>query len=144
MTEKKTVTNGNPAGERKEIKKEGKHVHKAEAKKEEHKKEEKKEVKKEGKKTLEEIETEIQDLTVIKYPLITEKAVNMIEAENKLTFIVDKNADKISVKKSIEGLYRVKVNAVNIIKDMKSRKKAIVTIDKKYKADDIATKLGVI
>ncbi|MCR4335896.1 MAG: 50S ribosomal protein L23 [archaeon] len=145
MAEKKTVTKGNPTGGKKEIKKEEKHVHKAEAKKEEKKevKKEEKEVKK-GKKSLEEIETEIQDLTVIKYPLITEKAVNMIEAENKLTFIVDKNADKLSIKKSIEGLYKVKVNAVNILKDMKSRKKAIVTIDKKYKADDIATKLGVI
>jgi len=112
---------------------------KAEAKVE--KKEEKKPSKK---KTKEELDLELRSLDIIKYPLITEKAVNMIEAENKLTFIVDKTATKNTVRNSIETLYKVKVKSVNILKDMKSRKKAIVTIDKKYKADDIATKLGVI
>ena len=110
-------------------------------------KEEKKEVKeqvKKAKKTKEEIEQEIKNLDVIKYALITEKAVNMIEAENKLVFVVNKNANKELVRAAVEGLYKVKVKSVNIIKDMKARKKAIVTIDKKFKADSIATKLGVI
>ncbi len=99
---------------------------------------------KKGKKTIGEIQAEMRSLTIIKYPLITEKAVNMIEAENKLVFIIDGSATKTMVKKAIEDLYKVKVKSVNIMKDMKSRKKAIVTIDKKFKADDIATKLGVI
>ncbi|HZX20642.1 MAG TPA: 50S ribosomal protein L23 [archaeon] len=107
------------------------------------KKEEKQEQKK-TKKTLAEIESEMHALHMIKFPLITEKAVGMIDSQNKLTFIVDRNATKHSVKKSVEDAYKVKVKKVNIIKDMKARKKAIVTIDKKFKADDIATKLGVI
>ena len=99
---------------------------------------------KKQKKSREEIETELRSLEIIKYPLITEKAVNMIEAENKLIFVVNKNATKPIVKEAVEKLYKVKVSAVNIIRDMKSRKKAIVTISKEFKADDIATKLGVI
>jgi len=99
---------------------------------------------KKQKKSREEIETELRSLEIIKYPLITEKAVNMIEAENKLIFVVNKNATKPMVKEAVEKLYKVKVSAVNIIRDMKSRKKAIVTISKEFKADDIATKLGVI
>ena len=100
--------------------------------------------KKKSKRTVEEIEAEMQGLNVIKYPLITEKAVNMIETQNKLVFVIDGNADKIMVKKAVENLYKVKVSKVNILKDMKSRKRAIVTINKKFRADDIATKLGVI
>ena len=86
----------------------------------------------------------LEDLAVVFYPLVTEKSVNMIEAENKLIFVVNKNATKPMVKEAVEKLYKVKVSKVNIIKDMKARKKAIVTISKEFKADDIATKLGVI
>ena len=91
-----------------------------------------------------ELEAAMADLDVLKFPLVTEKAVNMIEAENKLTFVVAKDADKPRVKKAVENLYKVKVTAVNIIRDMKSRKRAIVSLDKKFKASDVATKLGVI
>lgn len=91
-----------------------------------------------------ELEAAMDDLDVLKFPLVTEKAVNMIEAENKLTFVVAKNADKPRIKKAVENLYKVKVVAVNIIRDMKSRKRAIVSLGKKFKASDVATKLGVI
>ena len=131
--EKKAATKGSPGGE---VKKET--VEKAKPKAVE-----KKPAKKQ-KKSREEIEAEIRSLDILKYPLITEKAVNMIEAENKLIFVVNKNATKPIVKEAVEKLYKVKVSKVNIIKDMKSRKKAIVTISKEFKADDIATKLGVI
>ncbi|GEM_PF-66734 len=91
-----------------------------------------------------ELEAAMADLDVLKFPLVTEKAVNMIEAENKLTFVVAKDADKPRIKKAVENLYKVKVRAVNIIRDMKSRKRAIVSLDRKFKAADVATKLGVI
>ena len=84
------------------------------------------------------------DASIVFYPLVTEKAVNMIEAQNKLCFIVSEKANKTSVKKAIEAMYGAKVDAVNIVRDMKGRKKAIVKINKKFKADEIAMKLGVI
>ncbi len=86
----------------------------------------------------------LQDMEVIIHPLVTEKAVNMIEAENKLTFIVNDNSSKPEIKKVLEEAYGIKIVKVNIIRDMKGRKKAIVKLDKKFKASELATKLGVL
>ena len=81
---------------------------------------------------------------MILFPLITEKAVNMIESENKLCFIVSKKATKADVKKAVEKAYAIKIDSVNVLLDRKGRKKAIVKVNKEFKADEIATKLGVI
>ncbi|MFH1586912.1 MAG: 50S ribosomal protein L23 [Candidatus Diapherotrites archaeon] len=89
-------------------------------------------------------EQQLKGLEIIKYPLITEKAVNMIETENKMVFIVAKSANKQMVKEAVESLYGIKVDSVNIMKDTKSRKKALVKINTKFKAEDLATKLGVL
>ncbi|MDO8625187.1 MAG: 50S ribosomal protein L23 [Candidatus Diapherotrites archaeon] len=88
---------------------------------------------------------QLADLTdILFYPLITEKAVGMIEKENKLAFIVSDRADKASVKKAVQDVYAVKVLDVNLIRDRKGRKKAFVRLDKAFKASDVAIKLGVI
>ncbi len=81
---------------------------------------------------------------VLLFPLITEKAVNMIESENKICFVVNKKSGKKDVKNAVETLYNVKVDSVKILNDLKGRKKAIVKINKKFKADELATKLGVL
>lgn len=86
----------------------------------------------------------LHDLEVVLYPLVTEKSVNMIEAENKITFIVNDNATKPEVKKVLQEAYGIKVTKINVIRDMKGRKKAIVQLDKKFKASELATKLGVL
>lgn len=106
-------------------------------------KEEKAPAKKEAKPTVKP-EQALKAFDVVLYPLITEKAVNAIEAENKITFVVKKTASRPEVKQAIEKLYEVKVDYVNTIKDMKGRKKAIVQINKEHKASDLAMKLGVI
>jgi large subunit ribosomal protein L23 len=51
---------------------------------------------------------------VILSPVITEKSTNL-NALNKLTFKVAKDANKTSIKKSIETLYKVEVIKVNTI-----------------------------
>jgi len=81
---------------------------------------------------------------IIMHPLISEKAVNMIEKENKICFIVNKNSTKQEIKEALEKEYNVKIDKVNIINDMKGRKKAIVKINKAFKANDIAMKIGII
>lgn len=48
----------------------------------------------------------------IKYPIVTEKSAGLFE-KNQYTFIVDKNCDKIMIKKTIEFLFNVKVIKVN-------------------------------
>jgi ribosomal protein L23 len=78
------------------------------------------------------------------YPLITEKAVGLIESQNKLGFVVRESAGKQEIKKAVEDRFEVKVVAINLIRDRKGRKKAFVKLDKKFKAGDIAIKLGVI
>lgn len=51
---------------------------------------------------------------IILSPVITEKSTNL-NALNKLTFKVAKGANKSSIKKSIEKLYKVEVIKVNTI-----------------------------
>jgi large subunit ribosomal protein L23 len=116
---------------------------KKQAKQEDAKNEVKEEVK--GKKEVK-IKTNatIADLEVVFYPLVTEKAVNMIEGENKITFIVSDKATKNSVKNVLQKAYNVKVEKVNIVRDRRGRKKAIIRLSKENKAQDLATKLGVL
>jgi ribosomal protein uL23 len=99
---------------------------------------EKKEIKKASTEEL------LKDYEVIIHPLISEKAVNAIEAENQLTFVVNKKASKTDVRNAVESMFAVKVDSVRILRDMKGRKKAMVKINKEFKADEIATKLGVL
>lgn len=51
--------------------------------------------------------------TILVKPLITEKADTLSESKSQYTFIVDKNANKIEIKKAVEALYTVNVEAVN-------------------------------
>ena len=82
--------------------------------------------------------------SIVKHPLISEKAVGMIETQNKLSFIVGKAFTKSDVKRAVEKMYNVKVDRVQVINDMRGRKKAIVKINTQYRADEIATKLGIL
>lgn len=81
---------------------------------------------------------------ILLHPLVTEKAVNMIEKENKITFIVNDTSTKKEIKKEIEKKFKVKIEALNILRDRKGRKKAITRLKKEFKATDLAVKLGVI
>lgn len=80
---------------------------------------------------------------VILFPLITEAAVNLIESENKLVFIVNLRANKLQIKNAIEELYDVKVKKVNLLITFQGQKKAFVTLTPEYKASDLAIKLGI-
>ncbi|PKR81231.1 50S ribosomal protein L23 [Brumimicrobium salinarum] len=50
--------------------------------------------------------------TIIKKPLITEKATLDSEMNNRFTFLVDPTANKIEIKKAVESIYGVTVDAV--------------------------------
>lgn len=51
-------------------------------------------------------------MSVLLKPLVTEKVANLNEA-GKFGFIVDKNANKVEIKKEIEETYGVNVKSVN-------------------------------
>ena len=75
---------------------------------------------------------------------MSEKAVGMIEKENKIIFVVEKEATKAQIKKAIEELYGVKVEKVNTIRTIKGPKKALVKLSKESSALDLATKLKLM
>ena len=81
--------------------------------------------------------------SVVLYPLMTEDAVNLIENENKLSFIVDLKSNKGTIKRAVEELYNVKVSKVNTVVTSKGLKKAYVKLQPEYKASDIAIRLGI-
>ena len=51
---------------------------------------------------------------VIKRPLITEKANILKEKENKVSFVVDRGANKAEIKEAVEHLLKVKVLHVHV------------------------------
>jgi len=84
-------------------------------------------------------------MDIIIKPIITEKMTNQAEELNRYGFIVNRSANKIQIRKAIEDLYGVKVDAVNTMRyggKLKSRytkagfiqgktnayKKAIITL----------------
>ena len=81
---------------------------------------------------------------VVKNPLSTEKAVRLMESENKLLFVVDKKAKKIEIKDAVEKMFSVKVTKVNTLHDTKGRKKAYVKLSNETPAIDVATELGLM
>lgn len=50
---------------------------------------------------------------VIKKPILTEKTTIQKEEANKITFEVDRKANKIEIKQSVEKIFKVKVFDVN-------------------------------
>ena len=56
--------------------------------------------------------------SIIKYPLSTEKAIKLMESENKLVFVVDFKAKKSLIKKAVEDLFNVKVVDINTVINM--------------------------
>ena len=81
---------------------------------------------------------------IVVKPVITELAIEKIEKENKLTFIVNRMANKRLVKWAVEKLFDVKVEKVNVLITPRGEKKAYVKLKPEFSAADIATKLGVL
>ncbi|WP_456366408.1 50S ribosomal protein L23 [Thermococcus sp.] len=80
---------------------------------------------------------------VIVRPVVTEKAVSLIERENRLTFIVDKRATKADIKKAVEEMFEVEVERVNVLFTMKGEKKAYVKLKPEYSASEVAARIGL-
>lgn len=76
-------------------------------------------------------------------PIVTEKAVMLIESENVLSFKTNKNKTRTQIKDEFEDLFDAKVERVRTL--IKGNKKyAYIKLKKEFPAIDIATKLGII
>ncbi|WP_439027071.1 50S ribosomal protein L23 [Haloarchaeobius sp. DT45] len=82
-------------------------------------------------------------MSVIQYPLVTEKAMNDMDFENKLQFVVDLDAAKPDIREAVEEQFEVTVASVNTQVTMKGKKKAIVRLSEEDDAQEVASRIGV-
>ncbi len=52
---------------------------------------------------------------IIFKPVVTEKTIQMQDADNKVTFEVARHANKIQIKQAIEEIFNVEVERVNVV-----------------------------
>ncbi len=81
---------------------------------------------------------------ILMYPHLAEKSMKMVETENKLVFMVRRNARKSQIKDAIEKAFDVKVTKVNFEITMAGQKKAYVKLSPESSASDIATRMGMV
>ena len=76
-------------------------------------------------------------------PLMTEKAVMMIEANNTLTFVFPMIKSKEEIKKEVEDVFEIKVDKIRTL--IKGNKKyAYIKLKGDTLAIDVASKLGLM
>lgn len=81
---------------------------------------------------------------IIIRPVSSESALERLEKENKLTFIVSQEANKVAIRAAVEKLYSVKVKSVNTSIGTTGEKKAVVALEKEFSATELATKIGLL
>jgi large subunit ribosomal protein L23 len=81
--------------------------------------------------------------SVIIKPQLSEKTMNQIYDENKITFVVRRSANKRLIKDAFQELYEAKVLSVNTHITPKGEKIATIELDESETAEDIALRLGV-
>ncbi|MEF8787049.1 MAG: 50S ribosomal protein L23 [Haloarculaceae archaeon] len=82
-------------------------------------------------------------MTVIEHPHVTEKAVDKMDFENKMQFIVDIDANKGEIAEDIATQYDVTVENVTTMVTPQGKKKATVLLSEADDAQEIASRIGV-
>ena len=80
---------------------------------------------------------------IIEHPLVTEKAMNDMDFENKLQFLVNPDATKPEIADAVEERFDVGVDNVNTQLTMKGKKKATVKLSEDDDAQEVASRIGV-
>ncbi|MHA2042147.1 MAG: 50S ribosomal protein L23 [Candidatus Thorarchaeota archaeon] len=80
---------------------------------------------------------------VIIRPVVTEASLESVDSHNKLTFFVDRRANKNTIRWAVESLYEVVVDSVNTLILPDGKKKAFVRLAPEYSAAEVATNLGI-
>lgn len=81
--------------------------------------------------------------TLFIQPYVTEKTFNIIEKENKLTFIVSEKSTKREIIDAMRLVYEADVSEVNTAKTIQG-KKAIIKFKSEGGARELATRLGLV
>ena len=82
-------------------------------------------------------------MSVMKYPYVTEKAMNEMDYRNKLQFVVDDDATKADITSDIGEQFDVSITKVTTQITPQGQKKATVTLSEDDDAQDVASRLGV-
>ena len=80
---------------------------------------------------------------VIVHPLVTEKAMNDMDFENKLQFIVALDATKTEIRETVEERFDVVVDSVNTQVTPTGKKKATVRLSADDDAQEVISRIGV-
>jgi len=83
------------------------------------------------------------DHDVIEHPHVTEKAMDLMEFDNTLQFVVALSADKHDITDAIEEGYEEEVASVNTQITMDGEKKATVRFAEDDAAENIMSRIGV-
>ncbi|MEN6443170.1 MAG: 50S ribosomal protein L23 [Methanoregula sp.] len=83
-------------------------------------------------------------MATLKHPFVTEKAMVLLENENKLQFLVDNKATKKTIKRDLEKAFDQKVKRVYTLMTMHGEKKAIVSFENEKAAEEILSRLGIM
>ena len=76
-------------------------------------------------------------------PVVTEKAIMMVELSNILTFQTSMKKTKVDIKKELEEIFDIKIEKIRTL-IRNNKKYAYVKLKKEFPAIDLATKLGII
>jgi len=82
-------------------------------------------------------------MTAIEYPIVTEKAMDAMDFENTLEFIVATDATKPEIRDEVESMFDVSVESVNTMVTPQGQKKASVRLSESDDAQDVASRIGV-
>jgi large subunit ribosomal protein L23 len=80
---------------------------------------------------------------IILHPFVTEKTMGAMERENKLEFVVHRNANKRQIRHAIETLFEAKVESVNTRFTTDGAKHAVVRFKPESKAEDVGMRIGI-
>ncbi len=80
--------------------------------------------------------------SILLRPYVTEKSLFAIEKDNKITFIVKRNATKLEIKEAFEKVFNMKIIKINTM-ITRNGKKAMITLAPEHNAGELATRLGI-
>lgn len=80
---------------------------------------------------------------VIEHPIMTEKAMDLMEEENTLQYIVALDAAKPEIEAAIEEQFDITLDSVNTMVTPQGTKKATVRLSEADDAEEVISRIGV-
>ncbi|KAJ0507390.1 putative ribosomal protein L25/L23 [Helianthus annuus] len=90
------------------------------------------------------LQTSMDYQQVLKYPLVTEAAIQSIIKENTLVFMVDVRANKKDIRNAFENMLKIKTKKINTLINYDGTKKAYIQLPPENQAATIAKKLKIL